>query len=177
MEYDEFIHKTYNGEWKYSELSVKKNLPMVFPSINEGLTLTGKIDGVYTYLDGTIEKHVLVDFKTSKKIDSHYVDQLALYSKLYSLEFGIELERVETEIAYLSLRDEKINIGRRYWKNDRIQPIIQFRALKNIEEYIKNFVGYRNSSDSFIRDIIKTPAESEVFKAFIKEIKKETGIN
>ena len=177
MEYDEFVHKTYNGEWKYSELSVKKNLPMVFPSINEGLTLTGKIDGVYTYLDGTVEKHVLVDFKTSKKIDSRYVDQLALYSKLYSLEFGIELDRVETEIAYLSLRDEKINIGRRYWKNDRIQPVIQIRALVNIEGYVKNFVGYRNSPDSFIRDIINTPAESEVFKAFIKEVKKETGIS
>lgn len=177
MEYDEFLHKTYNAEWKFSELSVKKNLPMVFPAIREGITLTGKIDGVYTYMDGSVEKHVLVDFKTSKKTDSHYVDQLALYSKLYSLEKGIELDHVETEIAYLSLRDEKINIGKRYWKNDRIQQIIQNRALKNIEEYVKKFVDYRNSTDAFIRDLINTPAGSEVFKSFIDEVKKEIGNN
>ena len=174
-EYDNLIKKTYNGNWKFSELGLKKSLPLVFSAFRDQITLTGKIDGVYTYMDGTVEKHVIVDFKTSKRTDSHYVDQLSLYAKLYSLENGIDFNRVEAEIAYLSLRDEKINIGKRYWKNERVPFEIINWALKNIENYVKSFIDYRNSVDAFIRDVIDIHSEDALIKAFIEEIKKETG--
>ncbi len=174
-EYDQLIRNTYHGKWIHSELSMKKTLPVVFPSLNEAFSLTGKIDGVYTYMDGTVEKHVVVDFKTSKKPSPGYVDQLALYSRLYSLEKSLDPSRIETEIAYIALREERVNIGKWHWKNERVPHEIQKRALENIEKYVKSFVNYRNSVEAFIRDILSIKGNSEIFAAFKEEIEKEMG--
>ncbi len=175
ISYDKYVREIQKGKWIGSEMKFKQKVNNVYPDIMTGITVEGRIDGLYTYMDGNIEKTVIVDFKTSKKVNRDYVNQLSLYAKLFSLENKMGMDQIESEIAYLSLRDTKVNINRIEKRWDRIEPTIEVRALEDVKNTIQKFVNYKSSIDSMVRDIlsVRNP-ESTVFIEFQKALKMET---
>ena len=125
-------------------------------------------------MDGNVEKIVIVDFKTSKKPNRDYVNQLSLYAKLYSLQENVRMEVIESEIAYLSLREGKVNLNKIDKKWERVNHIIETRALEEVKKTVSKFVNYKLSIDSLVRDIVavRNP-ESTVFVEFQKILKME----
>ncbi len=173
--YDKFVRDVQKGEWIGSEMKFKQKVSDVFPQINTPLTIDGRIDGLYKYMNGNVEKIVIVDFKTSKKESRDHVNQLSLYAKLYSLENGVDMENIESEISYLSLRNTKVNIGEIDKKWDRVEHTIEMRALENVRDMVEKFVNYRNSVDSLVRDIIAVKGpQSRVFLEFQRMLKLES---
>ncbi|MCL4345692.1 MAG: ATP-dependent helicase [Candidatus Thermoplasmatota archaeon] len=173
MEYDRTVRQTYNGKWIHSEIRVRKNVKDLIQDARDSVNIDGRIDGVYSYMDGGIEKFVVVDFKTSKKPNSEYSQQLSLYAYLYSLEKSINLNMIESEISYISLRDEKINTGRMQWRNERIPYEIELRSFEEVKNYIETFLSYRMSADALVRDIMEVNARTELFRKFQDELRKE----
>ncbi len=172
-DYDRTIKEVYKGEWKESELKIRRGVKEILQNSNDPVNIDGRIDGVYTYMDGDIQKYVVVDFKTSKKPNSDYTQQLSLYAYLFSLERSISLERIESEISYLSLREEKVNTGKMKWKNERIPSEIEMRSFEDVKEYIEKFILYRSSIDAFIRDILEEKASSKLFIKFQEELREQ----
>ena len=172
-DYDRTIKEVYKGEWKESELKIRRGVKEILQNSNDPVNIDGRIDGVYTYMDGDIQKYVVVDFKTSKKPNSDYTQQLSLYAYLFSLERSISLERIESEISYLSLREEKVNTGKMKWKNERIPSEIEMRSFEDVKEYIEKFILYRSSIDAFIRDILEEKASSRLFIKFQEELREQ----
>ncbi len=175
-EYDSFVRQTIGGQWIGSEMAIKKGINLILRDIHENVNIDGRIDGVYMYRDGDIEKYVIVDFKTSKKASPEYQDQLSLYAYLYSIEKSVDLKNIESEIAYVSLRDTKVNTGVMRWKNERIPYEIEIRGFQNVEENIRAFFNYRNSVNAFIRDVLDERPVTNIFKAFQDELRKEMDL-
>jgi DNA helicase-2/ATP-dependent DNA helicase PcrA len=174
ISYDKYVREIQKGKWLGSEMKFKQKVSNVFPDIMTNITVEGRIDGLYKYIEGNTEKTVIVDFKTSKKVNRDYVNQLSLYAKLFSLENKIDMEQIESEIAYLSLRDTKVNINRIEKRWDRIDPTIEMRALEDVKKTVEKFVNYKLSVDSMIRDILSVRnTESNVFIEFQKMLKME----
>ncbi len=174
MSYDKYIKDTQKGTWIGSEMKFKQKVNDVFPEIKTSVTIEGRIDGLYRYMDGNVEKIVIVDFKTSKKPNRDYVNQLSLYAKLYSLQENVRMEVIESEIAYLSLREGKVNLNKIDKKWERVNHIIETRALEEVKKTVSKFVNYKLSIDSLVRDIVavRNP-ESTVFVEFQKILKME----
>jgi DNA helicase-2/ATP-dependent DNA helicase PcrA len=173
ISYDRFIKETQKGKWIGSEMKFKQKVSLIYPEIKTELTIDGRIDGLYSYRDGEREKTVIVDFKTSKKENRDYAKQLSLYAKLFSVTKDIDMDKIESEIAYLSLRDEKVNTGKIGKKFDRIQSVIEIRALGDVKKMVEKFIQYKTSTSALVRDIIgiKNP-QSNIFKK-IQEILSE----
>lgn len=175
-EYDRVVTQNYKGRWIESELKIKKNVKEIIGNTEDSVNIDGRIDGVYTYMDGNIEKYVVVDFKTSKKPNPGYNQQLSLYAYLFSIERSIGLENIESEIAYISLREEKINTGRMQWKNERIPYEIEMRSFDEVKEYIEKFLTYRRSTEAFIRDVLEEKGNSKLFRQFQEQLKGEQDL-
>ena len=75
ISYDKYVREIQKGKWLGSEMKFKQKVSNVFPDIMTNITVEGRIDGSYKYTEGNMEKTVIVDFKTSKKVNRDYVNQ------------------------------------------------------------------------------------------------------
>jgi CRISPR/Cas system-associated exonuclease Cas4 (RecB family) len=72
--------------------------------LDENISLNGKID-LYIYNEGRLK---IFDYKTSKSYKyANHTNQLSMYMFLLHKKYGIPYEKMDCEIIYLSLDEEK----------------------------------------------------------------------
>lgn len=178
LKYYSSVNSLQGVKWILSEGTVQCNVKELFPEINTDLTIMGKIDAGYTFMEDGVEKTRIVDFKTSKEagdLDKYY-EQISLYSHLYSLQNKIPIENIEGEIVMLSVREGKISTGKVDLKIFQANSLMIERAIDSIRERIELFVNVQKNPSTLYDMILKAKEKytpTEIFKKVQEEISME----
>ena len=178
LKYYADVNSLTGVKWILSEGTVQCNVMDLFPDIKTDLTIMGKIDAGYTFMQDGIEKTRIVDFKTSKEagdLDKYY-EQISLYSYLYSLQNHIPIQNIEGEVVMLSVREGKISTGKVDLKVYQANSLMIERAIEAVKKRIQMFVNIQNNPEMLYEMILKAKEKytpSEIFKQVQREISLE----
>ena len=181
LKYYSDVNNLPGVKWIMSEGTVQCNVKDLFPEINTDLTIMGKIDAGYTFLQDGIEKTRIVDFKTSKEagdLDKYY-EQISLYSHLYSLQNHIPIQNIEGEVVMLSVREGKISTGKVDLKVYQANSLMIERSIDAVKKRIQLFVNAQNNPEMLYEMILKAKEKytpSEIFKEVQREISLELHV-
>ncbi len=130
--------------------------------VEEELPFTGKIDAVFTNGD----EHLIVDWKTSaREKGSDYRQQLAVYRRAYSVQYGVPEEKIKVAIGYVALR-KRINDGHFYANLDERQPAPS--AIRTVEGKVRTLLEWKEDPGRFIGALKKTCKDNLVVKRLIE---------
>ncbi|MHB8361400.1 MAG: 3'-5' exonuclease, partial [Thermoplasmataceae archaeon] len=176
------VNKLPEIKWIISEGTVQCSVKELFNDLNTDLSILGKIDAGYTFSDGGIEKIRIVDFKTSKEVKDNldsYIEQISLYSKIYSIQKNVPIEKIEGEIVMLSTREGKIYNGKVELKVFQANTLMIERSLEGIKDKIDLFIEFQRNPKTLYESVIVAKEkykQTEIFKQVQKEISKELMI-
>ena len=111
------------------------------------VTVDGKIDAVFKHNDGVL----LVDWKTNKKIDSEYKQQIEYYKKVYAKLANIPEDKITTCVVYISLRGS-INTGSIGMQLDFVERGNPFRTF---EKHLKEILEWKDDPKKFIEKLLQ----------------------
>lgn len=130
-----------------------------------GLKMKGFIDAIYTYEENGNLHYIVVDFKTSRKIeeeirsrkssdsvDTNYRRQISLYKKMLSVQRNTPEERIQTMIVYLYLRPA-VNTGEISLFVD--EPGYYQQHFEFERRRFQKYMEYADNPDKFIDEVKK----------------------
>lgn len=128
-----------------------------------GLKMKGFIDAIYTYEEEGNLHYIVVDFKTSRKIeedirlkknsdsaDTNYRRQISLYKKMLAVQRNTPEERIETMIVYLYLRPA-VNTGEISLYVD--EPKYYEQHFEFEKRRFQKYMEYAGNPDKFIEEV------------------------
>ncbi|MFO8016221.1 MAG: PD-(D/E)XK nuclease family protein, partial [Candidatus Woesearchaeota archaeon] len=131
---------------------------------DSGISFKGVIDAVFT--DGN--DYLIVDWKTSRddKQGSKHRQQLEAYKRLFSMQKGIEPERISVAIGYAGLRGavNPTSIG---YKLDEKQPVK--KSFETFSKRVNKFLEWKNDTDAFFRALKEEKVDTPLWKAVVEE--------
>ncbi len=143
-----------------SELTMELPLSTIFPDRGapDNIILKGTIDAVFTGL-GNSESRLIADYKTSRKVNSAYWQQLWLYTRMYRMKYGIEPEKISGGIIYVGLR-EPVNTDAHGYEVE-VRDYYKIRT-DVVERRLQEFLYYKEQPEAFIERILEASPRTEM---------------
>ena len=125
-----------------------------------GIQVVGVIDALFRSKNR--EKYLIVDYKTDMSMNNgaKHRRQLLLYKMLLSRHLSLDPEKIETAIAYLSLR-EPVNTGDIDFNLDKRGPSMD--AMETVRKKILAFLHYVDNPNLFISSLLEKTEKSSFY--------------
>ncbi|AKA49240.1 hypothetical protein IX51_09120 [uncultured archaeon] len=169
MAFDNFLtfHNSVMSQHKVgrveAEAAMNSDAESVFSLPVSGLKVKGFIDAIYSFEENGEQHYIIVDFKTSRRIeeelryrknsdsaDTNYRRQLSLYRKMLSVQRGVKEENIETIVLYVYLRPA-VNTGKIDMYVDT--PTYHAQHFEFERRKFQRFLEYREDNEKFIEDV------------------------
>ena len=109
----------------------------------------GKIDALFKSDDGT---YFILDYKTNKKENTEYRQQLELYRRILADSQNIDKKAIKIGLAYLGLKNT-VNNGELNYKLDKKD--IESRGMKALNDSIEKLLLYKSNPEEFISKLLE----------------------
>ncbi len=159
------LKNTLSMEQAFAEKKLLLDVADVFRDFEayRGLKIIAYLDAVFKSRDG--EKYLIVDYKTdmSNRNGSKHRRQLLFYRALLSKYLSIPEEKIETAIAYVSLR-EAVNTGDIDYQIDDRKPATD--AMETVKRKIGRFLDFKENPDGFIDYMVRRHTSKNYFGSY-----------
>jgi len=135
--------------------------------IDTEIYFNGFIDAIFK---NDNDEYLIVDWKSSRKKDSRYKQQLEAYRHAYSIVKEIPLDKVNVAVGYCSLRPN-INTGCIEYTLDDNAPAKS--AFKTFAKKVKKVLEWRNNIDLFFEDLMSKQSDDCLWKSVVEQYMKE----
>lgn len=161
----EEIRKSYP---KIVETEKKFALPISkIISTKDEITFKGFIDLILSNDKG---EYLIFDWKTNKKPDSKYKQQLESYKKAYSVENNIPLDKIKVALGYIGLRGT-INLGKIDKELDFKQPVKT--AFDTFTKKVNRVLSWKNDPESFLQELSQKELDDALWRSVVQQYKME----
>lgn len=146
-----------------AEAAMNSDTESIFGIPASGLKVKGFIDAIYTYEENGEPHYIVVDFKTSRRIeeelryrknsdsaDTNYRRQISLYRKMLAVQRHAKEENIETVVLYVYLRPA-VNTGEIDMYVDT--PTYHAQHFEFERRKFQKYMEYRSDIDKFIEDV------------------------
>ncbi len=146
-----------------AEAAMNSDTGSIFGVPGTAFKMKGFIDAIYSYEENGEAHYIIVDFKTSRRIesdlryrknnesvDTNYRRQITLYRKMLSVQRNVREENIETIILYVYLRPA-VNTGEVGMHVDA--PTYHAQHFEFERRKFQKFMEYREDVEKFIEDV------------------------
>lgn len=132
-----------------AEKDISSNLKKIYDTDNDEIIVNGKIDALFKSDDGT---YFILDYKTNKKENTEYRQQLELYRRILADSQNIDKKAIKIGLAYLGLKNT-VNNGELNYKLDKKD--IESRGMKALNDSIEKLLLYKSNPEEFISKLLE----------------------